>query len=96
MSKDKADSPEKREVKELERAIKALQATGHNPIEFAPIIRFVAPIVARIAARYAMRLLARKLNRRIGDKIKNETVIKVADRIAEIAVKRTVGPKKKN
>jgi len=89
-------SPEQRDKQELERAVQALQATSpSNPgIEWAPVIRLVAPIVARIAARYVMGLLSRKLNRRISSKIREETVQAAADRLAEIVIKRTSKPRK--
>lgn len=82
-------TPEKRDKEELQRAIKALESTSHNPIEWAPIIKFVAPIIARIAARYVMKLIARKLDKRISSKVREETVIQAADYLAEIAIKRT-------
>lgn len=90
-------TPEKRDVRELERAIQALKATNpSNPgVEWAAVIRFVAPIIARIAARYVMKVIARKLNRRISSKVREETVIAAADKLAEIAIKRTSPAKKK-
>ena len=93
MTKKPKRTPEKRESLELDRAVKALQATGHNPIEWAPIIKFVAPIIARIAARYVLTLIARKLNRKISSKIREETVIAAADHLAELAIKRTAKSK---
>jgi len=81
-------SIEKREQQELAAAIAALNATQHNPIAWAPIIAFVAPIVARIAARYALRAIARKLEKKISVKIRDETVTGAADFVADIAVKR--------
>jgi len=89
MSKQGKRSPEKRERDELDRAVAALYGAVPNPIAWAPIIRFVAPIIARIAARYAMKLIARKLDKRISSKVKEETVISVADHLADIAIKRT-------
>jgi len=91
----KVKTPEKREAEELNRLIAALKATSHNPVEWAAIIKFIAPIVARIAARYALKLIARKLDRRISSKVREETVISVADHLAEIAIKRTSKTKKK-
>jgi len=91
----KAKTPEKREAEELNRVISALKATSHNPVEWAPIIKFVAPIVARIAARYALKLIARKLDKRISSKVREETVVSVADHLAEIAIKRTSKSRKK-
>lgn len=79
-----------KDIEELQRANAALQATQHNPVNFAPIIALVAPVLARIAARYALRFLARKLNRKISSKIRDETVTGAADYIADIAVKRTL------
>lgn len=84
----------KRESAELQRAVNALQATQHNPVEWAPVIRFVAPIIARIAARYVLSVIGRKLNKRISSKIREETVTEAADKLAEIAIKRTSPTKK--
>lgn len=83
-------TPDTRDQKALQAAQKALQATQHNPVNFAPIIALVAPIVARIAARYVMRALARKLQRKISTKIRDETVVGAADYVADIAVKRAL------
>lgn len=85
----KRKTPEKRDKEDLERAVKALEGAVPNPINWAPIIKFVAPIIARIAARYVMKLVARKLDKRISSKIREETVISAADYLAEIAIKRT-------
>lgn len=82
-------SAEKRDKDELQRIVDALYGAVPNPIEWAPIIKFVAPIIARIAARYVMKLISRKLDKRISSKIREETVIQAADYLAEIAIKRT-------
>lgn len=82
-------SQEKRDKDELNRAVNALYGAVPNPIEWAPIIKFVAPIIARIAARYVMKLVARKLDKRISAKVREETVVQAADYLAEIAIKRT-------
>lgn len=82
-------TPEKRDKDDLQRAVKALEGAVPNPIEWAPIIKFVAPIIARIAARYVMKLVARKLDKRISSKIREETVIAAADYLADLAIKRT-------
>lgn len=88
-------SQEKRDKQELERAVNALYGAVPNPIEWAPIIKFVAPIIARIAARYVMKVVARKLDKRISSKVREETVIQAADYLADIAIKRTSGIRKK-
>ena len=85
----KRKTPEKRDKEELDRAVKALEGAVPNPIAWAPIIKFVAPIIARIAARYVMKLVARKLDKRISSKIREETVIAAADYLADLAIKRT-------
>ena len=85
----KRKSPEKRDSEELNRAVNALYGAVPNPIEWAPIIKFVAPIIARIAARYVMKIVARKLDKRISSKIREDTVIQAADYLADIAIKRT-------
>lgn len=82
-------SVEKRDKQELDRAVGALYGAVPNPIEWAPIIKFVAPIIARIAARYVMKVVARKLDKRISSKIREETVVSAADYLAGIAIKRT-------
>jgi len=82
-------TPEARDKQDLERAVKALEGAVPNPIEWAPIIKFVAPIIARIAARYVMKYIAPKLNKRISSKIREETVLAAADYLADIAIKRT-------
>jgi len=87
MSKRK--TPEKREKEDLERAVKALKGAVPNPILWAPIIKFVAPIIARIAARFVMKVLAPKLGKRISSKIREDTVLAAADYLADIAIKRT-------
>lgn len=79
-----------KDMDELKRMNDALQATQHNPVNFAPIIALVAPVIARIAVRFALRYLARKLNRKISGKIRDETVVGAADLIAGIVVKRTL------
>jgi len=82
-------SPEKRDNEELQRAVNALYGAVPNPIAWAPIIKFVAPIIARIAARYVMKVIARKLDKRISSKIREETVIQAADYLADLAIKRS-------
>lgn len=83
-------SADKRDAQELKRAVKALESTSHNPVQWAPIIAFVAPIVARITARYVLRAVARKLERKISTKIRDETVVGAADFVADIALKRVL------
>ena len=87
-------TPEKRDKQELDRAVKALEGTGSNPIIWANIIRFVAPIIARIATRYAMRLIARRVGKRVSAKVREETVLSTSDYVASIAIKRTSSKKK--
>ncbi|MBA7589441.1 hypothetical protein ES708_31526 [subsurface metagenome] len=87
-------TPERRDKEELDRFVKALEATSHNPIVWATIIKFVAPIIARIAARFVLKVIARKLDKRISSKIREDVVIQTADHLAEITIKRT-SPKAK-
>lgn len=89
MTLSKHKTPEKRDKDELDRAVQALYGAVPNPVLWAPIIKFVAPIIARIAARYVMKVIARKLDKRISSKIREETIISAADYLAEIAIKRT-------
>jgi len=69
---------------ELSRAIGALQAGEHNPIEWTPIIRFVAPILGRIAARYAAKYVANKLGKRIKVKLSAEVAEATADKMIDV------------
>ncbi len=88
-------TPEKRDKEELNRAVQALYGAVPNPIAWSPIVKFIAPIIARIAARYVMRLIATKLDKRISSKVKEETVLKTADYLADLAIKRTATTTKK-
>jgi len=85
---------EKREEQDLRRAVNALEGSQHNPIAFAPVVKLIAPIVARIAARYVLRTVSKKLGKRISSKIREDTVTKAADYLADIAVKRVTTKKK--
>ena len=55
MSKEKGKQTLKiaREVKQLDSVLDAIGA--HNPSEWLPIIKTVAPFIARIAIRYILR-----------------------------------------
>lgn len=71
-----------KDITALNAAIAALNATQHNPIAWAAVIRFVAPIVGRLAARYAAGYLATKWNKRATPKIRKEVAEETADRLA--------------
>jgi len=77
-----------RDVQSLKVAVKAVEAAEHNPVEWMPIIRLVAPIVARIAARYAIKAISRKVSGRISPKVRGEVATKTADYVGEIVTKR--------
>jgi len=79
----KRKSPDSKDIAELERAVKALNAGSHNPVDWAPIIRFVAPIVARLAARIAARYIAGRLKKKLAKRMPQETADYVADKILE-------------
>ena len=76
-----------KEMRELQRFADALNATQHNPVNWAAIIGFVGPIVARIATRYAVRYVARKWGRKASVKIVTEAVESVADDVSAIIQK---------
>ena len=71
-----------KDVQELNRVIAALKGAEHNPIEWAAIIRLIAPILGRLAARYAAGWLATKWNKRATPKIRKEVAEMTADRMA--------------
>jgi len=73
-----------KDIQELNRAIAALKSSQHNPVNWAAIISFVAPIVARLAARYAAGYLATKWNKRASPKIRKEVAEDVADRLTTV------------
>jgi len=73
-----------KEIKELKLAMGALKGSSHNPVDWAAIVKFIAPIVARIAARYAAKYVAGRLNRRLKLSISREAAEATADRISEV------------
>jgi len=68
----KRKEPKDKDIQELNRALAALKATQHNPVEWGAIIKFVAPILGRLAARYAAGYLATRWNKRATPKIRKE------------------------
>lgn len=62
------------EVTDLRLAVGAMNAGQHNPVNFLPILAFVAPIVARLAARHAVRLASAKAKRRFTSKTQQELI----------------------
>jgi len=87
----RAKTVNSRDVGELRIAMKAVGATEHNPIQWAAILRLVAPIVARLAARQAATYVAGRLGKRLGKKIPQEaaefTATKIADIVSKITLK---------
>lgn len=83
----KLSKEDKALLAEIKSAAEALQGTQHNPIQFLPVIRFLAPIIARIAARYAIRLINKQLEKKLKQKKIDETTAATAERIASIAAK---------
>lgn len=71
-----------KDIQELNRYLAALKATQHNPVEWAAIVKFVAPIIGRLAARYAAGYLATRWNKRATPKIRKEVAEQTADRLA--------------
>jgi len=76
-----------KEVNSLKLAINALNGTSHNPVEWTPVIKFVAPLIARIAARYAAKYVAGKLNRRLKLGISRDAAEATADKVTDILSK---------
>lgn len=76
-----------KDIQELNRAIAALKGTQHNPVDWAAIVKFTAPIVGRLAARYAAGYLATKWNKRATPKIRKEVAEETADRLATVLYK---------
>jgi len=86
-AKTKKKTPVDKDIQELQRFIQALKATEHNPVDWAAIVRFVAPIIGRLAARYAAGYLATKWNKRATPKIRKEVAEETADRLAKALYK---------
>lgn len=84
MSKTSKRKPVDKDIQELNRYLAALKATQHNPIEWAAVIKFVAPIIGRLAARYAAGYLATRWNKRATPKIRKEVAEETADRMAKV------------
>lgn len=76
-----------KDIQELNRALAALKGAEHNPVDWAAIIKFVAPILGRLAARYAAGWLATKWNKRATPKIRKEVAEETADRMAAVLYK---------
>jgi len=83
----KLSKEDKALVADIKSAAEALQGTQHNPIQFLPVIRFLAPIIARIAARYAIRLINKQLAKKLKTKQIDEATAASAERVASIAAK---------
>lgn len=76
-----------KDVQQLNLVIAALKGSQHNPVDWAAIIRLVAPIIGRMAARYAASFLAGKWNKRASPKIRKEVADSVADRLTSVVFK---------
>jgi len=68
-----------KDIEQLQSAVNLMKGAEHNPVDWAAVIKFVAPIVARIAARYTARYVATKLKKRLSPK----TATEIADLAAE-------------
>lgn len=84
----KLNKADKRDIDELIRANKALKGAVPNPIDWAPIIAFIAPIVARIAARYAAKFIANRYGKRLKLTYSQEAADRSADLVSEMVLKR--------
>lgn len=78
---NKATKSDTKDIGELKGQISALKAVANNPINLAPIVALVAPIIARIAARRTAGYLANQWNKRATPKIRTEVAQKVAENI---------------
>jgi len=86
--------PDTKDVAELKRAIVALQATQHNPVEWLPVVKFFAPIIARLVARQVARYVYGRMNKRLPKKIPAEAADFAADRIGDLVSKIVVAKPK--
>jgi len=84
----KLTKADQRDIQELMRANSALKGTSHNPIEWAPIIKFLAPIIARIAARYAAKYIANRFGKRLKLSYSQDVADSTADKISEMVLTR--------
>jgi len=84
----KLNKADKRDIDELIRANKALKGAVPNPIQWAPIIAFIAPIVARIAARYAAKYIANKFGKRLKLNYSQEAADRAAEQVSDMVLKR--------
>jgi len=91
--KTKAKTPEARDIEQLNKAIKAIQANS-NPFNLLPVIKFLAPFIASIATRIAVRYVASRLNRKLPKKLPQEAVDRVSDRLSQIVGKFVTSSKK--
>jgi hypothetical protein len=74
--------PETKELQQLQLAVKALNATQHNPVNWAAIVKFVAPLIVRLAARVTARYVASKLGKRMKSNIPQEAADHAADTVS--------------
>lgn len=76
-------TPDKRDKEALAKAIKALNASQHNPINWVAIIQFVAPILARITARWVIGRVTKRTGKRLSPKTRTELADLAADHLAD-------------
>lgn len=72
-----------KDVAEIKRAIKAMQAIS-NPVDIAALVKFFGPIIARLVARYTARYIAAKLGKRLKKNVPQETADWASDKIVAI------------
>jgi len=79
-----------KDIANVRSAVLALEAGEHNPVDWTPIIQFVAPMVARIAARYAAKYVGQQVKKRISPRLATATAEKTAERIVVILTKKAL------
>jgi len=79
-----------KDLRELNVQLAALKAMEHNPINWVPIIRLIAPVLGRLAARYAASYLAGKWNKRATPKIRKDVAENVGEKMSDIITKYTI------
>jgi hypothetical protein len=72
-----------KELQDLKAALKALEATSHNPIQWTPILKLLAPIIARWAIRAGLSYFARKSKKSIKPKLRDEVAEFTADLVTK-------------
>ena len=78
---NRRQTPQTQDTKALQLAVGAMNSGQHNPVNFVPLIKFVAPIIARLAARQAVKFAQAKARKRFTGKQSQEIVDATASAI---------------